>query len=67
LYDHAQRANWIGCVWHNQFWHEPELDSSHSSRKLHDQQLHRIAERHFDWNPNWHIIRRERSGSFDLL
>jgi hypothetical protein len=66
LRDQAKRTNGIGGFRHYQFGHEPELDSGHCSRELHDQHLLGIAERDFDRNPNRDIIRRERSCAFDL-
>jgi hypothetical protein len=60
-------TNWFGRVWHNQLRHKPELDSGHSSRKLHDQQLHRVAEWNLDWNRNRHILCRQRTCGIDRL
>ena len=39
----------------------------HSARELHDQQLHRIAERNFDWNCKRNFVRRQRAFRFDHL
>jgi hypothetical protein len=67
LYDHAQRSNRVGGLWHNQLQHNPELVRGDSSCELHHQQLHRIEEWNLDWNGNWHNIFRDRPCRFDLL
>jgi hypothetical protein len=67
LYNHTQRANWTGGVWHKQLRHEPELDSGHSAHELHDQQLHGIAKWNLDWNRNGNNVRRQRACGIDLL
>jgi hypothetical protein len=67
LYDHTQRANWFGGVWHNQLQYQPELDRRYSSHELHHQQLHGTEERNLDWHRNWHDVRGDRPFRFDLL
>jgi hypothetical protein len=67
LYDHAQRANWIGGVGHNQLRHKPELDGRYSAHKLHDQQLHGIEEWNLDWNRNRNNVCRHRALRLDSL
>jgi hypothetical protein len=67
LYDHGQRSNWIGGVRHDEFRRNPELDASECSHYLHDQQLHRVAERNLDWNTNRDIVCGDRAFSFDCL
>jgi hypothetical protein len=67
MYNHSECSNWIGGVWHNQLRYKLKLDSGHSSRELHNQQLHRIEEWNFDRNCNRHIIRRYRTFTFDGL
>jgi hypothetical protein len=67
MHDQTKCTNGTGCFRYNQLWHELELDCGHSSQRLHDQQLHRIAERNLDWNRNRHVVYSQRTCGFDLL
>jgi hypothetical protein len=67
LYDHAQRAHWFGGVRHDQLRYKPELERRYTSDELHDQQLHRVAERNLDWHRNRHNLCSQRTCGIDRL
>jgi hypothetical protein len=65
LYNHAQRANRLGGIGHNQLWNQSELDRGHASHELHHQQLYRTQERNIDWHRKRHNIYGDRPHGFN--